>query len=112
MIGSFIHRVLPLAWFLLACVCVSAIRICEDLSDLSCLPPFRVGTYKVRYLCMYIGKNTIYPNTPLPTCYLPIVPASSLFLCFFLSFPFLLLLQLCVRVLFTYGEVHVYQVGS
>lgn len=25
----------PLAWFFLACLCVSAICICEDLSDLS-----------------------------------------------------------------------------
>lgn len=48
--------------------------------------------------------NTIYPSTLLPTCYVPVVPASSLFFYSFdfFSFSLLLLLQLCVRAWTTY----------
>lgn len=62
----------PLAWFLLACVYVSAIYICEDFC-LTGLPPFRVDTYLVRTykVCMYIGICKCTMQSTLARHYLP-----------------------------------------
>lgn len=89
-----IHRVLPSLGFFLACVCPPyvSVRTC-----LTCLPPFRVGTYLI---CMYkvrydigIGKRTIqstYLGSTLARHYLSanLVPASSFFSCVFFFFLF------------------------